>query len=52
VLSPESATELSDSAEMEIWIKNYCEENPLDQYLMAVTRLWAELRAKQGLDPA
>ncbi len=49
LLCPESATELSDHDALMLWIKNYCEENPLDQYLMAVTKLWAELRVKQKI---
>ncbi len=50
-LGRRSAAELPDRAEIEFWIRIYCEDNPLDQYLMAATRLWASLRATQGLDP-
>ena len=48
--SLESATELPDHAAMELWIKNYCEENPLDNYAFAIRNLWRELRARQGLE--
>ena len=46
-----SATNLSGYAAMKIWIKNYCEENPLDSYGVATEKLWHELRARQGLEP-
>ena len=46
-----SATNLSGYAAMKIWIKNYCEENPLDSYGVATEKLWHELRVRQGLDP-
>ena len=49
LLCQELSTDLSDVAAIKFWIKNYCEENPLDQYLMAVTKLWAELRVKQKI---
>lgn len=50
--SQEFATNISDRAGMELWIKNYCEDNPLDQFTMAGAQLWAELRVKQGLRPS
>jgi len=47
----ESAVEFSDYEAHKLWIENYCEENPLDIYALAVAKLWPEIRAKQGLDP-
>ena len=44
-------TNLADNDGMKIWLKNYCEENALDKYFVAVTALWVELRKKQGLKP-
>ena len=49
LLCQELSTDLSDVSAIEFWIKNYCEENPLDQYLMAAAKLWAELRVKQKI---
>jgi len=49
--TPESATDLSDNNALQIWIENYCQENPLDQYHIAATALWHVLRARQRLDP-
>ena len=47
----EFSTDLSDYAAMKMWIENYCKENPLDKYYIATAYLWAELRARQGLEP-
>ena len=49
-LSRESATDLSDHEALELWIENYCGENPLDSYVTATTKLWRELRIMQGLE--
>ena len=46
----ESVTELPDRAAMELWIENYCQENPLDNFGFAIRKLWRELRARQGLE--
>jgi len=50
-VGPETATDLSDAAGQESWLKNYCEENSLDLYIEAVQSLWIELRKKQRLEP-
>ena len=47
----EFATNLSDHDAHRIWLENYCEENPLDTYALAVRKLWRELRIRQKLDP-
>ena len=47
----QSATDLSDPDALKLWIQNYCEENPLDVYVVAASQLWNELRARQGLEP-
>lgn len=44
-------TNLSDHDGQQIWLKNYCEENPLEKYVQAVWSLWIELRITQGLEP-
>ena len=46
----ESATDLSDNEAQKLWLENYCEENPLDDYIRATSKLWIELRSKQGLE--
>ena len=46
----QSATDLSDPYALQLWIQNYCEENPLDVYVVAASQLWHELRARQGLE--
>jgi len=45
------STDLSDYEAHKLWIKNYCEENPLDLYAIAALNLWHELRDRQGLEP-
>ena len=50
-LSWESATDLSDHSALRFWIRKYCDENPLDTYGLATSKLWHELRFQQGLDP-
>ena len=44
-------TDLEDSAGQELWLENYCRENPLDSYMVAVSWLWVALREQQGLEP-
>ena len=46
----ESATDLSDYDALQFWMENYCEENPLDLYVVATIKLWRELRVRQGLE--
>ena len=50
-LNQESATDLADHDALQLWLENYCDENPLDQYSAAAMQLWHELRVRQGLDP-
>ena len=45
------AADLSDQEALILWIKNYCEDNPLDHYAAATVHLYRELRRRQGLDP-
>lgn len=45
----ESATDISNFKALQPWIKNYCEENPLDDYVEAISELWHYLRARQVL---
>ena len=45
------STDLSDRDALELFIENYCEENPLDNYVRAAAKLWHELRARQELEP-
>ena len=47
----EFSTDLSDYDALMLWLENYCKENPLDIYARAVSKLWHELRARQGLEP-
>lgn len=47
----EGVVNLSDRAAHEIWLENFCKENPLSKYLVAVGVLWNELREQQGLEP-
>jgi len=44
-------TDLSDRAGQKLWLENYCNKNPLHNYLMANMELWTTLRAMQGLTP-
>ncbi len=44
--------DLSDYAGQNKWLENYCEENPLERYYIAIIRLWEELRQQQGLEPS
>ena len=44
-------SDLSDHAGQKLWLENYCNENPLHNYLMANMELWTTLRAMQGLTP-
>jgi len=46
----EFSTNLADHNALQLWIENYCEENPLDMYGVATIKLWSELRTRQGLD--
>lgn len=47
----DNATDLSDRAAQSAWIENFCREQPLQKYFLAVTMLWHQLRIMQGLDP-
>ncbi|MCH8867836.1 MAG: hypothetical protein IID58_13430 [Proteobacteria bacterium] len=47
--STEITTDLSDHEALQLWIKNYCNDNPLDLYYIAAGKLWVELRHRQGL---
>ena len=51
IAADEKATNLSDLDGQQIWLENYCQENPLDLYWIAVTNLWTTLREMQGLEP-
>ena len=46
----EFSTDLSDHDALMLWLENYCKENPLDRYYIAIEYLWVELRFRQGLD--
>ena len=45
------STDLQDHNGQKLWLENFCRENPLESYWIAVTTLWQTLREKQGLDP-
>ena len=43
-------TDLEDTAGQKLWLENYCRENPLELYMVTVTKLWITLREQQGLE--
>ncbi len=49
LLCQEFHTDLSDPPAIQLWLKNYCEENPLENYMTATAKLWAALRSKQKI---
>jgi len=49
-VSAPGSTDLQDTDGQEVWLLNYCRENPLDLYFGAVNNLWAALREQQGLE--